>query len=375
MAVVEGFFTEKFKPMAEQLENNLDSGDDLGASVCVIHHGEVVCDIWGGHQDVEGVIAWERDTIVNVWSTTKTMTFLVALMLAERGDLDFDMPVAHYWPEFAQQDKGDILVRHVMAHSAGLSGWDHMTNPGELADWDTATARLAAQQPWWSDRSKSGYHAVSQGHLIGEIVRRITSVSIGTFFDTEVARILDADFHIGLPQADEHRVSLVVAPDANVVENLPHDSIAYRTLTSPRLDATAPHHRWWRAAEIPAANGHGNARSVAMVQQIIANNGHAGGHRFFGEKTGQRIFEQQTGGIDQVLGVEMNFGMGYGLASATIPMGPRGCFWGGYGGSTIVMDQDLELTVAYMMNRMRIGLIGDDRGPKFVLAAVLAAVS
>ncbi|HUV57474.1 MAG TPA: serine hydrolase domain-containing protein [Acidimicrobiales bacterium] len=375
MSLVQGFTTDKFAPLSTLLEQNLSKGADLGASVCVIHHGEVVCDIWGGYRDVDRSIPWDRDTLVNVWSTTKTMTFLISLILSDRGELDFDAPVARYWPEFAAHDKGDVLVRHLLSHSAGLSGWEQMTRAEDLADWELATSLLAAQRPWWTDRNRSGYHAVTQGYLIGEVVRRITGTTVGQFFKSEVAEVLGADFHIGLPEREEHRVSLVVPPTDVDFGTLARDTIAYRTLSSPPLDASAPHHRWWRAAEIPAANGHGNARSVAMIQQIIANNGHADGHRFFSERTGDSIFQVQTSGQDMVLGVEMNFGLGYGLASASTPIGPRSCYWGGFGGSVIVMDQDLELTIAYAMNKMMVGLIGDTRGPAFAFAAAMAAMS
>ncbi|NNN02136.1 MAG: beta-lactamase family protein [Acidimicrobiaceae bacterium] len=375
MSQVEGYTTEKFAELSQLLERNLDNGDDVGASVCVIHRGEVVCDIWGGHADAQKTLPWRNDTLVNVWSTTKTMTFLVTLMLSDRGELDFDAPVARYWPEFAANDKGSILVRHLMSHSSGLSGWDCLEETEGLADWNLSTSLLAAQHPWWDDRGTSGYHAVSQGYLLGEVVRRITGTSIGTFFKSEVADVLDADFHIGLNESDEPRVSLVIPPPPEDLGSLDQNSIAYRTYTSPPLDATAPHHRWWREAEIPAANGHGNARSVATIQQIIANNGHANGYRFFSEKTGAMIFQVQTSGLDQVLGIDVNFGLGYGLSSATTPLGPRGCYWGGYGGSVIIMDQDLELTVAYMMNKMQSGLVGDMRGPQFALSAAVAAMS
>jgi CubicO group peptidase (beta-lactamase class C family) len=151
------------------------------------------------------------------------------------------------------------------------------------------------------------------------------------------------------------------------------DSIAIRTFLSPLLDATYPHHRWWRAAEIPAANGHGNARSVAQIQSIIAGGGQAQGMRFFSEKTADLIFETQAEGVDLVLGVPLRFGMGYGLSSEMMPIGPRACYWGGYGGSVIIMDLDTQLTIAYMMNKMESGLVGDMRGASIALAAVVAA--
>jgi CubicO group peptidase (beta-lactamase class C family) len=211
--------------------------------------------------------------------------------------------------------------------------------------------------------------------LLGEVVKRISGASsFGEWFRSEIADVLGADFHIGLADSEEHRVSYVIAPEGDGdAERFRDFPIAQRTFTSPLLDATMPHQRWWRAAEIPAANGHGNAHSVALVQQIIANNGHANGHRFFSEQTGQHIFERQNGGTDIVLGIETNFGFGYGLASSVTPIGPRACFWGGYGGSVIMMDQEQELTISYMMNNMRSGLVGDDRGAAYAFAAAIGA--
>ncbi|MDE3107895.1 MAG: beta-lactamase family protein [Acidobacteriota bacterium] len=375
MAGVEGFVQERFAPLRAQLEQNLDQGRDLGASVAVVHHGELVCDLWGGYRDVERTRAWDRDTIVNVWSTTKTMTFVVILMLVDQGLLDVNERVAHYWPEFAASGKDDIEVRHVLAHSSGLSGWQIPLTPETLADWQYCVDALAAQEPWWSDRARPGYHALTQGYLLGEIVRRVTGESFAAFFHREVAQVLDADFRVGLRDEDDARVAPVTSRTDLGLDALERDSIAYRTLTSPSLDALYPNQRWWRAAEIPAANGHGNARSVAIIQQIIANRGEANGHRFFSSTTADRVFEVQSSGLDYVLGVDLNFGLGYGLASATIPLGPRSAFWGGYGGSVIVTDQDLELSVAYMMNKMEVGLIGDLRGMEFITTAVMAALS
>jgi len=374
MGLVEGSVTERFVAVREVLEEQLQSGQDVGASVAVYFQEELVADLWGGFIDAQRTAPWQRDTIVNVWSTTKTMTFLVALMLCDRGELDFFAPVSKYWPEFAQHGKASVQVRHLMSHTAGLSGWSENLSAEDLSDWELCTSALARQAPWWEPGTRSGYHAVTQGYLIGEVVRRITGTSIGQFFKREVADVIGADFFIGLPESEEPRVSLVLPPEPIDLSALPSDSVAYRTYTSPPLEPTMPHQRWWREAEIPAANGHGNARSVATIQSIIANNGDFNGHRFFHPATGDLIFQTQSHGIDQVLGVDMHFGMGYGLSSSVTPMGPRGCFWGGFGGSVIVMDQDINLTVAYVMNQMRVGIIGDTRGPAIVLAAAAAAM-
>jgi CubicO group peptidase (beta-lactamase class C family) len=375
MSQVQGTTTEKFASLVDHLEKTLASGDDLGASIAVYHHEELVADLWGGFRDEAKTTPWDRDTLVNVWSTTKTMTFLVALMLYDRGELDFNAPVANYWPEFAANGKADIEMRHIMNHCAGLSGWQESISPEDLADWELATSLLAAQAPWWADRSLTGYHAATQGFLVGEVVRRITGTTIGQFFKSEVADVLGVDFFIGLPESEEHRVSIVIPPPPEDFSNEVPDSIRFRTLSNIDDVAVAPKNRWWREAEIPAANGHGNALSVATIQQVMANNGHVDGHRFFSEKTGDMVFERQVGGIDQVLGVDMSFGLGYGLASSYTPVGPRTCFWGGFGGSLIMMDQELGLTVSYMMNKMNVGLMGDTRGSEISLLAAVAAMS
>jgi CubicO group peptidase (beta-lactamase class C family) len=370
-----GFTTEEFSGVREVLEKNLASGADVGASVTVHHRGEVVVDIWGGYTDVEKTTPWESDTLVNVWSTTKTMTFLISLMLLERGELDFDAPVAKYWPEFAAAGKKEITFRQVLSHTAGLSGFSAPMEVKDLADWEFCVQALAAQEPWWEPGTQSGYHAVTQGYLIGEVVRRITGTTIGEFFQEEVAKPLGANFFIGLPEAEESKVSVVLPPppvDPSVFQDLP---MAIRTFTSPLLDATAPQHRWWRAAEIPAANGHGNARSVALVQAVVAQGGESQGVRLLKEKTLNRIFVTESNGPDLVLGIPVHFGAGYGLASESMPLGPRACYWGGYGGSVIIMDQDAQLTVSYMMNKMDSGLVGDTRGAELAFASAIAAAS
>jgi CubicO group peptidase (beta-lactamase class C family) len=374
MADVHGICDGSFEGVREALANSLDAGTDVGASVAVLVEGQPVVDIWGGFADEGRSRPWERDTITNVWSTTKTMTFLCTLMLADRGELDFYAPVARYWPEFAAGGKEAVEVRHLMAHSAGLSGWTEKIEPEDLADWEKCASLLAAQEPWWEPGTASGYHALTQGYLIGEVVRRITGDTIGTWFAREVAAPLGADFHIGLPASEDDRVSLIIPPPAVGLAGADPSDIAVRTLTSPLLDASMATQEWWRRAEIPAANGQGNARSVAAVQSIIAGGGEARGVRLLSTEGCAVVFDEQSNGKDLVLGLPMRYGMGYGLSGELMPMGPRACFWGGYGGSLIVMDQDARLTVSYVMNKMQGGLSGDLRGANIVMAAVMGLV-
>ena len=278
MADINGTCDARFEAVRESLFKSIDSGGDLGASVAVLVDGEPVVDIWGGHVDEARSAPWQRDTITNVWSTTKTMTFLCTLMLADRGELDFFAPVSRYWPEFAANGKAAVEVRHLMAHTAGLSGFTQPMRAEDLADWEKCTSALAAQEPWWDPGTASGYHAVTQGYLIGEVVRRITGDTIGTWFAAEVAAPLGADFHIGLPAPEDTRVSPVVPPEMPDLVALDPSDIAVRTFSNPPIDASMANTEWWRRAEIPAANGQGNARSVAAIQSIITGGGQARGH-------------------------------------------------------------------------------------------------
>ena len=372
VAEIEGEVDERFGGVAEALARNLDAGVDVGASVAVVLDGEPVVDIWGGHKDLGGTDAWERDTIVNVFSTSKTMTALCALILADRGELDLHAPVARYWPEFAQAGKDRIEVRALLGHTSGLSGWAEPLAPEELADWERCTSLLAAQAPWWEPGTQSGYHAVTQGYLVGEVVRRITGLSLGRFFKETVADPLGADFHIGLPPEADQRVAPLIPPPPVDLREAGFPELAIRTLTNPLITGEMTAAGWWQRAEIPAANGHGNARSVAAIQSIVACGGEARGTRLLSEDGVSAIFEEQSNGRDLVLNVPLRFGMGFGLASETMPMGPRSCAWGGYGGSLVFNDLDARVTVAYVMNRMQAGILGDSRGASVVTAAALA---
>jgi CubicO group peptidase (beta-lactamase class C family) len=372
VAEIEGEFQERFGGVAEALARNLDAGADLGASVAVVLDGEPVVDIWGGYTDPAGAVKWERDTIVNVFSTTKTMTALCALILADRGELDLHAPVARYWPEFAQAGKERVEVRQLLGHTSGLSGWEQSLEVQELADWDRCTSLLAAQAPWWEPGTQSGYHAITQGYLIGEVIRRISGVSVGRFFSETVAGPLGADFAIGLPPEADARVAPLIPPPPADLREAGFPELGVRTLTNPPVTGEVTAEQWWRRAEIPAANGHGNARSVAAVQSVIACAGEARGTRLLSEQGVEAIFQEQSDGRDLVLNVPLRFGMGFGLASQTMPMGPRSCAWGGYGGSLVFNDLDARVTVAYVMNRMEAGLVGDARGASVVLAAASA---
>ena len=368
---------DAFTPVRDVFAKHFDDGLDVGAAVAVTLDDTPVVDLWAGEAGPNGA-PWREDTIVNVWSSTKTMAAVCMLMLADRGQLDFDAPVADYWPEFVQNGKAGVLVRHIMSHSAGLSGFDPPLAADALYDRKAVARSLARQASWWEPGTASGYHAVTQGQLQGEILERITGVSLGEFFRTEVAAPLGADFHIGLDAKHDHRVAELIPPEVTPGEGEPDpDSIAARTFTSYPLDATAPRTRAWRAAEIPAAGGTGNARSIARIQSALACGGSVDGVTLMSPETVEHVLDVQTDGVDLVIGEHVTFGMGFAtyIEAEVAPPNPRHFRWGGWGGSIAVVDLDAHVSIAYVMNRMDSGALGDIRGGNIVGAVYQSIAS
>jgi len=377
---IHGHCDDRFNGVIKAFEDNFKNSGEVGASFAATVEGEFVVDIWGGHQDAEKTRPWEEDTIIKVASTTKTMTFICALMLADRGQLDLDAPVANYWPEFAQNGKEGVLVRHVLAHSAGLPGFSRPFTIEEMCDWDTACEDLAGQATWWEPGTQSAYHMGTQGWLIGEVVRRITGRSFGTYFREEVAEKVGADFHIGLDPKHFHRVADVLEgdkpeslDDVNTFMDLDPDSIMGRVMSQFPDDVTEKDMATplFRQAEIPAGNGHGNARSVVRAQTAMANDGTAFGVELLSPEGCRRALEPQIDGIDQLMGLPIHYCMGYARRGGTfIPFGPieTTVFWGGAGGSLVIIDTDSHACFSYVMNQMSFDLLGDKRADKLGLA-------
>ena len=370
MADLLGKCDDRFESVRAALARNLDSGEELGASLVLDIDGDIVVDLWGGFCDEGRTVPWSEHTITNVWSSTKTVTSLAALMLVDQGQLDVDAPVARYWPEFAAQGKQDVLVRHILSHTSGVSGLDQPAVAEDLYDWTASTSRMAAQAPWWPPGTASGYHALNFGHLVGEVVRRISGKTLKQFVAEEIAGPLGADFQIGAAESDWHRISDVIPPPPLPFDfaALDPDSPAVKTLTGPLVPAEVANTPGWRRADIGAANGHANARSVARIMSMVALGGEVDGVRLLSQDTIDLIFREQQNGIDLVLGVPLRFGIGYGLPQLDIlPWIPdaRICYWGGWGGSMIVMDAGRRMTISYMMNKMGPGIVGSDRSAEY----------
>jgi CubicO group peptidase (beta-lactamase class C family) len=363
---IQGHCDHAFDRVRDALADNIVAGAEVGAAIAIDIDGESVVDIRGGFADAARTSAWAQDTIVNVWSSTKTVTSLAALMVIDRGLVEPTAPVAAYWPEFAENGKQDIEIRHILSHTSGVSGWDLPFTTEDMYDWDKATAALAAQAPWWEPGTASGYHAHNQGHLIGEVIRRVTGRSLKEFVRDEIAGPLGADFQIGATPADYGRIAEIIGPPPLELplDQLPEDSPMRKTFSGPPPNADAANTTAWREADMGALNGHGNARSLAAVLSVISLGGKARGVRLLKPETVEMIFEEQANGVDLVVPAPLRWGIGYGLAKTeALPYLPdeKICFWGGWGGSMALMCPDRRTTIAYVMNKMGPGILGSER--------------
>jgi CubicO group peptidase (beta-lactamase class C family) len=342
-----------FDALRERFEANLADGTEAGASLAVVRDGELVVDLWGG--EARPGEPWREDTVVQVWSVTKTMAALTALVLVDRGELDLDVPVTFYWPQFR---RGDVLVRHVLAHTSGMAGWTGQLTVDGLLDLERSERMLAEQEPWWEPGTASGYHMISYGHLVDGLVRGATGKPLAQQFRTLVAEPLGADFHLGVPDEAMDRCADLIPPAESGIDvsALPEGNFLVPTLVNPLLDIPGTcNTAGWRRVSIAGANGHGNARSIARVQSVVSHGGEVGGVRLLSPATIDRIFDVQADGTDLVLMVPLRWGIGYGLpqpqSAPAVPEG-RVCWWTGYGGAIVVNDLDRRVTVAYAQNRM-----------------------
>ena len=385
MAAVElqGRCDARFKRVREVFQASFDAGAELGASLCIYRDGELVVDLWGGFMDGAKTKPWRRDTLANVYSTTKSITALCAHQLVDRGELDLDAPVARYWPEFAQNGKGDLPVRLLLSHQAGLCAVAKPLTPADLYDWKTMTSALAEQKPWWTPGAKHGYHALTFGWLVGELVRRASGLSIGRYVREHVAAPLGAEFWIGLPEElDARTADLVQGPivqgGPNMLEEIaknPEGMLA-KTFANPPLFALSPNSREWRAAELAAANGHTNAHALARIYAALAQGGELDGVRILSRDEVERARIVQADGKDEVLPFPTRFGLGFMLPTDAEPIGPNPRVFGhgGAGGSLGIADPEARIGFGYVMNCMHTGAWLFDPRPRALAAALYSSL-
>ena len=370
-----------FSRVREAFAENFDNQREVGAAVAIVVDGRLVVDLWGGHRDEKRTRLWNRDTLVNVYSTTKGLMAVCAHQLVSSGKLDLDAPVARYWPEFAQAGKKDLPVRFLLSHRAGLPAISKPLPAEALFDWDVMCSALAEQQPWWKPGEKHGYHAMTFGFLVGELIRRITGESPRDYLRTKLAAPLHADFQIGLSERDENRVAEIIAapppppgapnPMAALLSAKP-ESVTARTLANPP-SVSAPgvsNSPAWRRAQLPAANGHGTARALAQVYGALSRSGEIGGVRVIAPEAIRRFSEEQSSGLDEVLLIPTRFSLGFMMSLPSASMGPGTRSFGhpGAGGSLGFADPDAKIGFGYIMNQMNAGILIDQRATALINA-------
>jgi CubicO group peptidase (beta-lactamase class C family) len=352
-----------FEKVREAFERNLIDGHEIGASFAAFRGGRPLVNLWGGFRDRAGTDPWQADTLVNVWSTTKGIAAICCAILVDRGRLDYTAPVARYWPEFGRHGKENVTVAMLLSHQAGLCATREPVTYVDFYDPDKINALLLDQEPIFEPGSASGYHAVTFGPLVGELVRRVAGKSLGTFLRDEVTEPRKADFYIGLPESEDHRVAELIRPPAGAAVRFAGGEVQQLGLGNPKDDPERPNDRAWRAAEIPSVNGQGNAAGLARIYAVLAHGGEADGTRLLSRETIEEASAPQIAGADLVLGVPMHWGCGFIRNELGVLYGPNQSSFGhtGYGGSFGYADLEADIGVGYAMNRMGLNLIGDPR--------------
>ncbi|CCF35844.1 beta-lactamase [Colletotrichum higginsianum] len=377
MALVHGSCDPKFEQVRNQLQQFIESGEEIGAAITVNIDGKDVIDLWGGHTDVERTRPWDRDTIVTVFSLTKNVLSLAVLILVDRGVLSISDKVAKFWPEFAAKGKENVEIRHILSHTSGVSGWesDRPLSFDEICDLDAAADKLAAQAPWWEPGTASGYHSWTFGYLLAAIVRRATGSTLQQFVIEEIVKPLGADFQFGVSESDLGRTTDVLAtamPPLGPGMGPQPGSIAAKTMNPLPIPLDFGNTPAWRQGNILSASGHSTARGLNRILSAISLGGCVDGKRLLSRETLDLVFEEQSNGVDLVVGAPLRFGVGFALTGAEGPTAylPKGrvCFWAGLGGSLAVMDLDRKLTITYAMNKMSMAGLGNAAARSYVKA-------
>ena len=401
MNEIHGEVAAGFERVKDEFAINFKERGEVGAAFSLYHRGKKVVDLWGGLADVERNHPWAQDSLQLVFSSTKGPTAVCALLLVQRGDLDLDAPVAKYWPEFAAAGKENIPVRWLLSHQVGLPYIPPLTMEESLS-WEAPIKALAAQEPAWEPGTAHGYHPGTYGWLVGEVIRRITGKTPGTFMAEEVSAPLGLDFWIGLPEDQEHRVTTVQSVDPRfdptadpesmtepqrrmIAASQDPDSLLNRSMTVLPAE-TDPNSRAFHAHEQPAGSGITDARSLARLYASLIGEG-VDGIRLLSDETMQRATTEQAGGIDKVMSVPIRFGLGFTL-NTPIPegfpefdslggaLGQEGAFGhAGAGGSLGFADPKAGFAFGYVMNQMHMVAGGDDPRTLSLIKAVHASVS
>lgn len=358
---IEGVCEPGFGAVADAFAANFRNHDEVGAALCVVMDGRPVVDLWGGMADPARGTAWQHDTLVNVWSTTKGLTAIALAMLVDRGQAAYDDRVALIWPEFAAHGKGDVTIGQLISHQAGLTGFREAVDIAAFYDIEQAAGRLARAEPFWAPGTEAGYHAISVGFLADGLFRRIDGRSIRQFFAEEFAMY---DIHLGLPEAERHRHAPLIVPPAMSSEALAQELTPAQiaALVNPPLDPLIANDPAWQAAQIPSANGFATARGIATLYESFLAARHDPARALVSSVTLAAATAVRFEGTDSVLGQPARWAAGF-LRNSSGAYGPNEAAFGhsGWGGSFAFADPQRGWAVAYNMNRMGGDLIGDPR--------------
>ena len=377
---VQGYFDLRFEAVRDAFAALFDGTQQRGAALCVQIGGETVVDLWAGVADNQGEQAWHSDTLVNLFSCTKTFTAVAALQLVEEGKLELDAPVARVWPEFAANGKESITLRQLLCHRAGLPAIRQPLAPEALYDWTCMTDALAAEQPWWAPGTDQGYAAMTYGWLVGELLRRVDGCGPGESIVRRTAAPLGLDFHVGLDDSQPDRVAYLTrtkndfgdACAQRLLKALMSDpaSISARAFNNPPSIMSSGNKPEWRRMAQPAANGHGNARSLAGLYTGLLQS------RLLDEAVLREMTHEHSAGEDRTLLASTRFGLGCWLdqpdvANATFAMGPRAFGHPGAGGCIGFADPERELGFGFVTNTLGPYVLMDPRAQS--LARCVAA--
>jgi len=375
---VHGSVEAGFEPVQAAFAANFERYGEVGAGCCVYLEGRCVVDLTGGVTTPGGAEPYTPNTLQMVWSSTKGVVAVAAHMLAQEGLLDFDAPVVEYWPEFGAEGKERIPVRWLFSHRSGLAAIEQPLGLEDVIAWTPVVDALAAQRPLWEPGTAHGYHTFTYGWLAGEVMRRVSGVSVGQLVAERIAKPLGVEFWIGLPQEMNARVAPVIAPvaanppDPFVKRASDPSSLTFKSFTSPAIPPSAFNEYLFRSAEVPAGNGIGNARALARIYAACI--GEVDGVRLLDPETVERATRTEARGEDLVMGFETHYGTGFQLPFPFRPMAGQGSFGHhGSGGSVGFAQKELGFSFGYAMNQMR-PVYGSDPRTNSLIAALLSCL-
>lgn len=371
MTPIDGFCSPGFEAVREAFENNFNAEGEVGAALSIYSGADCLVDLWGGYTDSSRTEQWQSDTLVNIWSTTKGVVAACFAMAVDRGVLKYQDKVSDYWPEFGANGKSDVTVAELLSHQGGLCGFREPAATEDYYNLEAAASKLAGAKPLWTPGTRSGYHAVSMGALTSALFKRAEGRYIREFVSQELRDELGFELFIGLPRSQQRRCATLIAPPEMDSEIMSTDvsEIQIAALANPPMDALTANSPEWRDAEIPSANGHATARSLAQLYSALARSDGVNGRALISNKTHSLATEIQIEGIDAVVGFETRWACGF-LRNIHEAYGPNHTSFGhsGWGGSFAYADPDANIGVAYTMNRMGTDLIGDPRNVALISA-------